>query len=77
VNTLDSLEKKNQELESTISEVKTLRGLLPICASCKKVRDDKGYWNQIDNYLEIHSEVEFSHGLCPDCAKKLYPDFDI
>jgi len=77
VNTLDSLEKKNQELESTISEVKTLRGLLPICASCKKVRDDKGYWNQIDNYLETHSEVEFSHGLCPDCAKKLYPDFDI
>ena len=77
VNTLDSLEKKNQELERTISEVKTLRGLLPICASCKKVRDDKGYWNQIDKYLETHSEVEFSHGLCPDCAKKLYPDFDI
>jgi len=77
VNTLDSLEKKNQELERTISEVKTLRGLLPICASCKKIRDDKGYWNQIDNYIETHSEVEFSHGLCPDCAKKLYPDFDI
>jgi GAF domain-containing protein len=77
VNTLDSLEKKNQELERTISEVKTLRGLLPICASCKKVRDDKGYWNQIDKYLETHSEVEFSHGLCPDCAKKLYPGFDI
>ena len=76
-NTLDSLEKKNQELERTISEVKTLRGLLPICASCKKIRDDKGYWNQIDNYIEKHSEVEFSHGLCPDCAKKLYPDFDI
>jgi len=77
VNTLENLEKKNQELNRALSEVKTLRGLLPICSSCKKIRDDKGYWNQIEGYIGEHSEVEFSHGLCPDCAKRLYPDIDI
>lgn len=55
-------------------EIKKLRGILPICASCKKIRDDKGYWNQIESYIQEHSEAEFSHGICQDCAKKLYPD---
>jgi hypothetical protein len=56
------------------NKVKTLSGFLPICASCKKIRDDKGYWNQVEAYISEHSEVEFIHSLCPDCMKKLYPD---
>lgn len=63
------------KLSKTLEEVKTLSGLLPICASCKKIRDDKGYWNQIELYIQKHSEAEFSHGLCPECARKLYPNF--
>jgi len=62
------------ELQKALSEVKKLSGLLPICASCKMIRDDKGYWNQIESYIRDHSEAEFSHGICPDCVKKLYPD---
>lgn len=62
------------ELKKALAKVKMLAGLLPICASCKKVRDDKGYWQQIELYIRDHSEAEFSHGLCPDCIKKLYPD---
>ncbi len=58
------------------TEVRTLSGLLPICASCKNIRDDKGYWNQIESYIHKHSEAEFSHSICPECAKKLYPDLD-
>ncbi len=56
-------------------KIKILQGLLPICASCKKIRDDKGYWNQIESYIHDHSEAEFSHGICPECIKKLYPEF--
>ena len=56
------------------SEIKRLRGMLPICSSCKKIRDDKGYWNQIEVYIKEHSDAEFSHGICPDCIKKLYPN---
>ncbi len=62
------------KLQESLSKVKRLSGLLPICASCKNIRDDKGYWNQIESYISEHSEAEFSHGLCPDCAKKLYPE---
>ena len=62
------------ELRKALKEVKTLRGFLPICASCKKVRDDRGYWNQIETYLRDHSEAEFSHSICPECARRLYPD---
>ena len=69
------LEARNKELEEALSKVKTLRGLLPICASCKKIRDDQGYWQQVEVYVRDHSEAEFSHGLCPDCAKKLYPQY--
>jgi PAS domain S-box-containing protein len=67
-------EKLIQELQKALAEVKTLSGLIPICASCKKIRDDKGYWGQIESYISDHSEAEFSHGLCPECMKKLYPD---
>ena len=61
------------ELQKALAEVKTLSGMLPICASCKKVRDDKGYWKQIETYLLDHSDTKFSHSICPECAKKLYP----
>jgi len=62
------------QLQDALAEVKQLSGLLPICASCKKIRDDKGYWNQIEEYICDHSDAIFSHSLCPDCLKKLYPD---
>lgn len=63
------------DLQKTLKEIKALRGLLPICASCKKIRDDKGYWNQIEAYISEHSEAEFSHSICPECAKKYYGEF--
>jgi len=62
------------KLNKALDEVKTLSGFLPICASCKKIRDDKGYWNQIEAYICEHSEAQFSHGICPECAQNLYPD---
>ena len=61
-------------LQKALSEIKTLSGLLPICASCKKIRDDKGYWNQLELYIRDHSEAEFSHSICPTCADNLYGD---
>ena len=63
------------EREKALQEVRILRGFLPICASCKKIRDDTGYWTQIEGYIKDHSEAEFTHSICPDCAKRLYPDF--
>ncbi len=68
------LEMANAKLIKALNEVKKLTGLLPICASCKKIRDDTGYWNQIESYISKHSEATFSHSICPDCAKKLYPE---
>lgn len=62
------------ELRKALSEVKRLSGLLPICASCKKIRDDRGYWNQVEAYIQKHSEAQFTHSVCPECAKKLYPN---
>jgi len=62
------------ELQQVLAKVKTLSGMLPICASCKKIRDDRGYWNQVEVYIEQHSEAEFTHGICPDCVRKLYPE---
>ena len=56
-------------------EIIMLRGFIPICSSCKNVRDDKGYWNQVESYIHKHSEAQFSHGICPDCMKKLYPEY--
>ena len=61
-------------LEEALQNVKTLTGFLPICANCKKVRNDKGYWNQVEEYISDHSEVRFSHGICPKCAEEMYPD---
>lgn len=60
-------------LEDALAHIKTLRGLLPICASCKKIRDDHGYWTQVEAYLSARSDVEFTHSICPDCMKALYP----
>jgi len=60
------------DLQDALTKIKRLRGLLPICASCKKIRDDKGYWNELETYIQEHSEAEFSHGFCPECMKKLY-----
>ena len=61
------------ELKQALTKVKTLSGMLPICASCKKIRDDKGYWNQIETYIKNHSEADFTHSICPDCRSRLYP----
>jgi len=70
-------EKLIKKLKNALDRVKQLSGLLPICASCKKIKDDKGYWRQIELYIRDHSEAEFTHGICPDCVKKLYPDIKI
>ncbi len=69
-------ERLIEELRRALGEVKTLRGFMPICAQCKNIRDDKGYWNRIEAYLKKHSEIEFTHGICPACAEKLYGDED-
>jgi len=73
----NALIKEKDKLKEAILKIKKLSGLLPICASCKNIRDDKGYWNQIESYIRDHSEADFSHSICPSCAKKLYPDLDI
>jgi hypothetical protein len=57
--------------------VKTLSGLLPICSSCKKIRDDTGYWNTLERYISEHSDAEFTHGLCPECVQRLFPNFNL
>jgi PAS domain S-box-containing protein len=73
------LEKEREslinELEHSLKTIKTLQGVLPICSSCKKIRNDEGYWTKIENYIKDHSEVDFSHGICPECTQKLYPDY--
>lgn len=73
------LERENQalitELKEVISKVKTLSGFLPICSNCKGIRDDKGYWNKIEEYIQKHSDADFTHSICPQCAEKLYPGF--
>jgi len=68
-------ERLIHELQEALAKVKKLSGFLPICASCKKIRNDQGYWMQIEAYIRDHSEAEFSHGICPECMKKLYPDY--
>jgi DNA repair exonuclease SbcCD ATPase subunit len=70
-------EKLISELQMAMGEVKKLSGFLPICSSCKNIRDDEGYWNQIENYIRDHSEAEFSHSICPECVKKLYSDLEV
>jgi len=66
-----------RELTEALAHVKTLSGLLPICASCKKIRDDQGYWQQVETYISAHSDADFTHGICPDCVKRLYPEYPI
>ena len=73
----NTLRNEKEKLEAALSNVKQLSGLLPICSHCKKIRDDKGYWNQIEVYIDQRSEATFSHGICQECAKKYYPDFDL
>lgn len=77
----DAAEKKNQaligQLRDALANVKQLSGLLPICGHCKKIRDDKGYWNQLEQYIHDHTDATFSHGICQECAKKYYPDLDL
>ena len=68
------LELKKEALQDALAKVKLLSGLLPICAWCKKVRNDAGYWNEIESYIRQHSEADFTHGICPGCIKNLYPD---
>jgi DNA repair exonuclease SbcCD ATPase subunit len=65
-------EKLVQELQYALENVKTLQGLIPICSNCKKIRDDKGFWNQVEGYIMKHSDATFTHGVCPECGKKLY-----
>jgi len=70
----DALANKIEELNNALEHIKTLRGILPICANCKKIRDDKGAWNQMEAYVRDHTEAQFSHGICPECFKQLYPE---
>jgi len=69
-------EKLIKKLEQALTEVKSLRGIVPICSHCKNIRDDKGYWNKLELYIQEHSEAEFSHGICPECTEKLYSKED-
>ncbi len=70
----EELQSKNQELKAALDDVKLLGGLLPICSNCKDIRDDKGYWNRIEMFIEEHTGADFTHGMCPKCARELYPD---
>ena len=64
-----------QELQKALLEVKTLQGILPICSHCKKIRDDQGFWQKVEKYIRDRSEAEFSHGICPECAKEFWGDY--
>jgi DNA-binding response OmpR family regulator len=70
----DALADRIGELRQALDQIRTLRGIIPICANCKNIRDDKGYWNQVEAYVRDHSEAEFTHSICPKCARKLYPE---
>lgn len=71
----EELERERLRLSQAMDDVNVLRGILPICARCKKIRDDTGYWRQVEQYISAHTRAEFSHGICPECAKVLYPEF--
>ncbi|OHD05778.1 MAG: hypothetical protein A2086_12390 [Spirochaetes bacterium GWD1_27_9] len=73
--TKDELEERVNELQHALNEIDTLRNLLPICASCKRIRDDKGYWHQVEDYITKNYKIKFSHSLCKECAQKLYPEY--
>jgi PAS domain-containing protein len=65
------------KLQKLLDEIKVLRGIIPICSSCKNIRNDQGAWEQMEAYIQAHSEADFSHGICPDCMQRLYPDNDL
>ena len=67
----DTALRVNRELKESMTKIKTLGGLIPICSNCKKIRNDQGYWQQVEEYMEAHSEADFSHSLCPECGKRL------
>lgn len=71
------IKQEKEKLEEAFGKIKTLTGLLPICSYCKKIRNDKGYWNDLETYIRENSEAEFSHGICQQCAKELFSDFDL
>jgi PleD family two-component response regulator len=75
VNTHIKLHRTLKELQDALKDIRTLSGLIPICASCKKIRDDKGYWSQVEEYIEERSDAQFSHGICPKCRDELYPEY--
>jgi len=75
VNATRELQKNKAALEAALAKVKTLEGMLPICASCKKILDEKGAWQPVEKYIKARTDAQFSHGLCPDCARRLYPGF--
>ena len=70
-----NLAERMRDLQKALDDVRTLRGIIPICANCKRIRDDEGCWHQVEVYVRDHSEAQFSHGVCPACMKKLYPEF--
>lgn len=75
-NSLEKLvEERTEKLKKALDEVTTLKGVFPICSFCKQIRDDKGFWNQVEVYIKEHSEADFTHSICPECAKKYYPEF--
>jgi len=71
------VQNSGNKLEKALAEIKILRGFIPICANCKNIRDDNGYWQQVEQYVQDRSDAQFSHSLCPKCAKELYPDMNI
>jgi len=72
---LQEIRLLNNKLEKVLAEIKTLKGIVPICSFCKKIRDDKGFWNQVEKYVQEHSNAEFSHSVCPECMKEHYSMF--
>ena len=74
--TEEALQQAKTTAETVLAEVKILSGLLPICSGCKKIRDGQNYWHQVENYIAKHSQAQFTHGLCPDCIKKYFPNLE-
>jgi two-component system, chemotaxis family, CheB/CheR fusion protein len=74
---ISEVKKVRDALQKALDDVHTLRGIIPICSNCKKIRDDQGYWNQVEVYVRDRTEAKFSHGICPDCVKKLYPELEV
>jgi hypothetical protein len=69
------LVQRNIDLDQAMDQLKELSGIIPICSACKKIRDDEGFWHQVESYIETHSHAEFTHGICPECTKMLYPEY--